>query len=138
MSSRRSGLSSVFKTPNTAAAASGDPTFLTVTPPNSTATIARTSAFVSYEITRRIGISVAAFSPSIVAGPPPDESKPASPADPAARHAVSQHGATAPRPSSGCDAGAVTAPWTKQPLCHGRTHGRCSLLSDTTGHAWSA
>ena len=50
---RSSGLSMVFSTPNTAAAASSEPRFLTVTPESSPATTASTRALVNHEIASR-------------------------------------------------------------------------------------
>ena len=51
--SLRSGLSIVFRTPKTAAAASRDPARETCTPLNAPATTASTSAFVSHEMASR-------------------------------------------------------------------------------------
>jgi hypothetical protein len=53
VTSLRSGLRTVFSTPNTAAASISDPAFETSTPCRTPATIASTSAFVAHEIASR-------------------------------------------------------------------------------------
>ena len=55
VTSLRSGFRSVFKTPNTAAAASKDPAFFVRIPPRTAVTTANTNALVSHEMASRAG-----------------------------------------------------------------------------------